>query len=149
MAFKQKVYHSFHQSITGKVAVLNRAMNDLNESSKNETKSSAGDKYETTRAMLQLEKDKVVAQLKEAQQQKALLEQIGFTLPSNKIEKGSLVKTNKGYLFMSLAMGKMVVDGNTVISLSAQSPLGAKLMGLASGISLTFNGVDYSIETIE
>ena len=149
MTFKQKVYQACHQSITEKIAALNQAMNDLNESSKNETKSSAGDKYETTRAMLQLEKDKVVAQLKEAQQQKALLEQIGFAPSFNTIEKGSLIKTSKGYLFMSLAMGKVVVDGVTVISLSPQSPLGIKLIGLQVNDTVELNGSNYSIEVIE
>lgn len=149
MAFKEKVYQAYHQLITDKIASLNRTLNDLSESSKNETKSSAGDKYETTRAMLQLEKDKVVTQLSEAQQQKALLEQIGFVPSSNTIGKGSLVKTNIGYLFISIAMGKVVINSKTVISLSPQSPLGSKLMGLQVNDSVGINGTTYLVETIE
>jgi hypothetical protein len=149
MTFKEKTYQAYHQLIAGKITALNQAMNDLNESSKNETKSSAGDKYETTRAMLQLEKDKINRQLGEAQEQKALFEQIDFAKASAQIIKGSLVKTNKGYLFMSLAMGKIIVDGITIISLSPQSPLGNKLLNLQVNDTVTMNGSTYLIESIE
>jgi hypothetical protein len=149
MTFKEKVYQAYELLLSERVALLQVAMTDLIESSNNETKSSAGDKYETTREMLQLEKAKVVTQLKDAQQQKLLFEQVTANPLTNKIEKGSLVKTSKGYLYIHIALGKVVVNGITVMSLSPQSPLGSKLIGLRPNSSISFNGISYLIETIE
>ena len=148
MNFKQKVHQHYYQLIINKIDLLNNELNDLRESSRNETKSSAGDKYETTRAMLQLEQDKTNKQLKEAQEQKAIFEQIDGSIISNQVIKGSLVKTGKGYLFVSIALGKAIVDGITVIALSPQSPLGMKLMGLKANDSAEINGQQYLIETV-
>jgi len=149
MTFKQKAVLQYHRSIKDRIVLLNNALNDLRESSKNETKSSAGDKYETTRAMLQLEQDKIGKQLSEANEQKALFEQIDFSTTSPQITKGSLAKTNKGYLLVSLALGKIIVNGITVIALSPQSPLGMKLIGLKVNATAEINGVQYLIEEIE
>lgn len=149
MRFKERVHQHYYQCIISKIELLNNAINDLRESSRNETKSSAGDKYETTRAMLQLEQDKINKQLKEAQEQKAIFEQIDPSVYSNQIIKGSLVKTNRGYLFVSLALGKATIDGLTVIALSPHSPLGIKLMGLQTNDTAEINGIPYLIEAIE
>jgi hypothetical protein len=42
-------------------------------------------------------------------------------LSSSKIVNGSLVKTDKGYLFISIALSKARIDGNPVNALSPQS----------------------------
>jgi transcription elongation GreA/GreB family factor len=146
---KQKVYQHYYQLINTKIELLNHALNDLRESSKNETKSSAGDKYETSRAMLQLEQDKINKQLAEAQFQKAAFVQIDSTIISNTIIKGSLVKTNNAYFFISIALGKAVVDGINIIALSQQSPLGLQLMGLQALDCIEMNGLKYQIQSIE
>ena len=149
MSFKQNIVHHYHQLINDKIVSLTNALNDLRESSKNETKSSAGDKYETTRAMLQLEQDKIHGQLNEAKQQQALLNQIDANKVSQQITIGSLVKTSKGYLLLSLALGKIVVDGITVIAVSPQSPLGLKLIGLKANDTAEMNGIEYLIKAVE
>ena len=61
----------------------------------------------------------------------------------------SLVKTDKGYLFMSVALGKAVVEEMTFTALSPQSPLGKELMGLKAGDKAVINNKRYYIETIE
>ena len=64
------------------------------------------------------------------------------------ITKGSLIKTNKGYLFLSIALGKIIIDGIDVIILSPQSPLGIKLIGLQSQSSVEINKIVYMIEEV-
>ena len=108
---------------------LQNVLADLKESGTNETKSTAGDKHETALAMLQIEQANIRAQLKEAQEQKAVLENINPSLSPALIVNGSLVNTDKGYLFLSTALGKATIDGITVIALSQHSPLGIQLMG--------------------
>lgn len=149
MSLKQAVHQYYHQLITDRIASLHEVLEGLRESSRNETKSSAGDKYETTRAMLQLEQDKINSQLKEVQEQKAIFEQIDPSGISKQVIKGSLVKTDKGYLFISIALGKAMIDGTKVIALSPQSPLGLQLMGLQTNDTAAINGIPYLIESIE
>ena len=98
--------------------------------------------------MLQIEQANVRGQLKEAQEQKTALEKINPALSPSVIVQGSLIKTNRGYLFLSIALGKAVIDGITVIALSQQSPLGKQLMGLKEGDTAAINTAHYIIESI-
>jgi hypothetical protein len=149
MTLKQKIYNHYLQLINNKVHLLQQVLADLKESGSNETKSTAGDKHETALAMLQIEQANTRAQLQEVINQKDALEKINPAVTAIKIVNGSLVKTNRGYLFLSVALGKAVVEGITVIALSPQSPLGIKLMGLTIGNIAEVNGNKYVIEGIE
>lgn len=149
MTLKQKIYHHYLQVINEKIHSLQQVLADLKESGSNETKSTAGDKHETALAMLQIEQANVRGQLKEAQDQKAIMEKIDPALSASTIGIGSLVKTNRGYLFVSTALGKTVINKITVISLSQRSPLGMQLTGLSAGSSVVVNGNGYIIESIE
>ena len=127
---------------------MQQVLADLKESGANETKSTAGDKHETALAMLQIEQANVRAQLKDALEQMAILEKINPLLKPEIIVPGSLVKTNRGYLFISIALGKAVVETIPVIALSPQSPLGKKLMGLQAGSTAEINNTPYLVENI-
>lgn len=131
-----------------KINGLQKQLNDLKESTANETKSTAGDKYETARAMLQIEQDNTRRQLQEVLEQQSIFTTIDISINSNEIFRGSLVKTNKGYLFISVALGKITVDGIPVIALSPQSPLGKQLMGLRVNDTTSINNIAYTIEEI-
>ncbi len=149
MTLKQKIYDHFLQRINEQVAMLQQVLDDLKESGSNETKSTAGDKHETALAMLQIEQANNRSQLQEVLDKKAKLEKLDPTLSAPVVVNGSLVKTNRGYLFLSVALGKAVIDDTTVISLSPQSPLGQKLMGLKAGEEAGINNAVYIIEHIE
>jgi transcription elongation GreA/GreB family factor len=148
MTIKQKIYNHYLQVINDKVQMLQQVLAGLKESGSSETKSTAGDKHETALAMLQIEQANTRAQLQEVIKQKDALEKINPAVTAIKIVNGSLVKTNRGYLFLSVASGKAVVDGTVVIALSPQSPLGTKLMGLTIGDMAEVNGNKYVVESI-
>jgi transcription elongation GreA/GreB family factor len=149
MKLKQKIYNHYQLVLHDKVAMLQKILSDLKESGSNETKSTAGDKHETALAMLQIEQANTRAQLQEVLNQQAALEKINPGLSADTILNGSLIKTNRGYFFMSVALGKALVDSMAVIALSPQSPLGQKLMGLKPGETATINNTAYFIESIE
>ena len=149
MTLKHKTYNHYLHLIGEKVNMLQQVLADLKESGANETKSTAGDKHETALAMLQIEQANTRAQLQEVLAQKAALEKINPVLSAAMIVNGSLIKTNRGYLFMSIALGKAVIDNNAVIALSPQSPLGQKLMGLQVVNVALINNMEYYIEGIE
>ena len=146
---KQKIYDQCSKIMLEKVMGLQKRLLDLSESAANETKSTAGDKHETALAMLQIEQASIREQLKQTQAQQAVLLKIDPLVKSNSIRNGSLVKTNQGYLFISVALGKVELENDFFIALSAQSPLGAKLIGLQAGHQATINQLTYHIESVE
>jgi len=148
MQLKQKIHAVCLQVVNKKIEALQNTLQELGEGALSDGKSSAGDKHETARAMMQLEQEKISRQLDELLIQKAALQKIDITLISTQITKGSLVKTNKGYLFLSIALGKLMVDSVGIIVLSPQSPLGLKLMGLQAKSSVEINTVTYLIEEV-
>lgn len=149
MTGKQKIYDQFWQLLNDKIKALQKVLAELKESGSNETKSTAGDKHETALAMLQIEQANTGAQLNELLAQKAVLGKIDPVLSAPVISNGSLVKTNRGYFFVSTALGRITTAGITVTAVSPQSPLGLQLMGLRAGASVTVNTTSYLIETIE
>lgn len=148
MSFKQKVYEAFDQSLADKIAGLQSQLNDLKESAANETKSTAGDKYETALAMLQMEQDNLRRQLQEMMELQSQLRSAGREASSAEIKRGSLIKTNKGWLLLSVAAGKIMVDSTGITSLSPSSPLGKLLMGKSAGDTVLMNTVDYKIQEL-
>ncbi len=149
MTLKQNVYYHFLGLMNQKLNHLQSILADLKESGANETKSTAGDKHETALAMLQIEQANTRGQLQETMSQKNTLDTIDPSVVAAFICKGSLVKTNKGYFFISVALGKAKVDRADVIAISPQSPLGIKLLGLKVGEHTTINNHHYQIESIE
>ena len=149
MLLKQKIYNHCHELMAVKIGGLKKAMDELREGLEGDSKSSAGDKHETGRAMAQLEQEKIGRQLKEAMEHKLGLEKMGVGVGVGRIKKGSLVGTNWGYIYIGVALGKIRVDEMGVIVVSERSPLGAKLMGLEIKDVAEVNGIKYFIESIE
>ena len=149
LTIKEQIHRQYCQLINSKLAYLQQLLADLKDSGTNETKSTAGDKHETALAMLQIEQANTRNQLKEWIAQKAALEKIDPSIRHTVISTGSLIKTNRGYLFLSIALGKATVEGIPVIALSPQSPLGMKLTGQTAGACVIMNHYKYLIESIE
>ena len=123
-------------------------IHELSESSNSESKSSAGDKHETSKAMMQLEREKLGTQLKEAEMQLAEFEKIDFNKTFQKIEQGSLVQSDKGYFFIAGSVGRLLLDTQTVFVISSQSPLASAMMNHKEKDTVNFNGVSYVINSI-
>lgn len=152
MTFKQKIYAHCLTLLNSKIQELENTLQELSASAASDTKSSAGDKHETARAMVQIEQENVGKQLNQALEQKSLIEKTASHLSrgqGQEVRPGSLVRTNKGYLYLSLALGKISIDGLTIMVISPQSPLGFKLMGLQVNGSATINGVQYIVQEVD
>jgi hypothetical protein len=121
----------------------------LTEDSKNDAKGSAGDKHETALSMMHIEQEKLNHKLAEVLQQKTILDKIDASKELDTIALGSLVKANGIYLYLSVALPKITIEGINVIALSPQSPLGAKLMGNQMGFTFEINSTQYLIESVQ
>ncbi len=124
------------------------AIEDAQSSANDDTKSSAGDKFETGREMMQQEIDRNRKQLEEAKKMSLALEQIENYQVSEIVHSGSLVITNFGKFYISISRGQIQVDGINYFAISAISPIGLKLMRQKVGYEFDFNGKPFVIESI-
>lgn len=114
----------------------------------NETKSSAGDKHETGRAMAQLETEKLSKQLVEAIKTEQVLAKINPEQQHQKIGLGSLVITNYGNFYISISLGKVEISDEIYFAISSESPIGKSLIGLRKEKQFSFNEKKYVIEEL-
>ncbi len=132
-----------------KVNELNSILNDAQEAANNETKSSAGDKHETGRAMAQLETEKLTTQLTEAIKIEQTLQQINPNLTNQQVSLGSLVVTDSGNFYLAAGLGKIEMENSTYFVISTAAPIAQQLIGLTKNNSFTFNDKKYNIVEVQ
>ena len=112
-----------------------------------ETKSSAGDKHETGRAMLQLEMEKAGQQLASVQQMQQTLARVAIAKSSTSVRLGTIIETSSIHYFLSVSAGKLTHDKD-YFAVSISSPIGKLLLGKKMGEQFTFNGSTIKIVKI-
>ena len=125
------------------------AMQAAQESANSESKSSAGDKYETSRAMGHLDREMHGRMYQQAQQERQIVERLDDTIIYKKGALGAFMKTSMGNFFLSVSIGQVDVEENKVMIISPQSPIGALLMGKMVGDSFSFRGKEAVIKVVE
>ena len=125
------------------------AMQAAQESANSESKSSAGDKYETSRAMGHLDREMHGRMYQQAQQERQIVERLDDTIIYKKGALGAFMKTSMGDFFLSVSIGQVEIDADKVMIISPQSPIGALLMGKIVGDSFSFRGKEAVIESVE
>ena len=145
---KQNLYQRCHAYLDRCIEANLQAIADAQKASNEDTKSSAGDKYETGRAMMQQEKDRGMAQLNEANKQKVFLNSITPNTINNKVDTGSLVFTDRGNFYLAISAGVLQFEGVEYVAVSPASPIGIKLKGLAEGQNFSLNGKVFQINKI-
>ncbi len=116
--------------------------------SNNDTKSSMGDKYETGREMLQQEINNLQTQLNEVLKQQDFLKTI-LVKPSDKAEKGAIVKTERGLFFISVSLGELSFEHQKIICISPESPLAKAMNGKQKGEVFSLNNMSQKIVDIQ
>lgn len=145
---KQKVHDTCCKMLAERIQSLKSQLSELIEGAKNDSKSTAGDKHETARAMMQIEQEKLSNQLNLLLTQEQVLNRIDPAAHNELVSNGALVKTDQGCIYISIPLGRIAVGDAFVMCISAQSPLGMKLVGKRTGDSEEFNGTAYRIEAV-
>jgi hypothetical protein len=148
LEIKKELYRLASQIISEKLKFNQVTLQELKESAGNETKSSAGDKHETGRAMVHLEQEKMVQQLASNQSIQSVLHKIDPEISNPAISLGSLVITDKLRFFVSVPLGKVELNNNEYYLVSLTSPLAKQFVGKQKGDSIQFNNQDYLVEEI-
>ena len=146
--FKTQLINACKEVLDSKIQFLKNTLQEVTDAGNNETKSTAGDKHETGRAMMQLEQEKLGKQLIALETQKNDFDKIDFSIRQLTVSNGSLIETNQGFFLLASAIGKLEIDGKTIFVISNKSPLGLHLLGLKANSKTTFNGINYEINSL-
>jgi hypothetical protein len=124
------------------------AMEAAQESANDQSKSSMGDKYETSRSMGQLDRNMHARQYEQIRQERMILERIGGSDVPERAAVGSLLQTSAGWFFISVSLGAVKFEGQTVLAISSSSPVGLSLLGKASGQMFKFMNKEHQVTAV-
>jgi len=145
---KQTLYKTLLHQLDLKIVETKLSLRSAIESRDNYTKSSAGDKHETARAMVQIEIDKSEDQLKKTIDLQSELLSLNLEKEHKKIDKGCLVVTNSETFFISIGLGKILFNESIYYAISLVSPIGALLKDKVVGDKVHFNGKEILVKGI-
>lgn len=143
---KENILQILKDKISEKIKTFENLIAETRASS-NDTKSSMGDKYETGREMLQQEINNIQRQLNETLNQQNFLKKLN-TEVCTKVQNGALVKTDKGFFYISASVGEIVFEGKKIMTISSESPLAKAMFGKKIAETFIINNVNQVIEEI-
>ena len=118
------------------------------ESRDSDTKSSAGDKFETGREMMQKEMDKISATLDQYKNQVNLLSKINLHRNYPVVDLGGLIATDQGIYYLSIGLGKIEINSEVIYAISLDSPIGLLFKGKRAGDIVEFRGKTLKINQL-
>lgn len=134
--------------IEARIAEAKEAIEATVESRDSDSKSTAGDKHEVGRAMIQIELDNQSAQLAKNKKLLEQLELIKLDRACDEVGFGNLVKTNSGNYFISIGIGQVELDEDRYFVISRESPIGRAMEGKKVNDEFSFNERVFTILAI-
>jgi transcription elongation GreA/GreB family factor len=149
MDIKKQLFKQCEAFVNKRLQTVEAIISSNQKALNSETKSSAGDKHETGRAMLQLEMEKASQQLVGVAIMKTILSKIDISKNSVNAHLGSIIYTDSANYFLSISAGKLIIDGKSFYAISVSSPIGKLLLGKKTYDEFTFNGKKVNIKMLE
>ena len=148
MGPKNKLVAAMLSRIEGDLQALSRDIESLRASRATDGKSTAGDKHETARAMVDLELKQLENQQAKTSKMRAEILNLSLS-PSATIQAGSLVTTTQGTFFLSVALGKIKgSDGQPVFAVSPISPIAQAMLRLKVGDGFEINDISDQVKAL-
>ncbi len=148
LQLKEELFKKCKEYIESRINAIQSAMDSVFQSKILESKSSAGDKFETGRTMMQNEETKLNGQMHRAKIDQEVLFTTSNRIATDQIGPGNLVKTSQGTYLIAIGLGKVRIDDLVYYCISAESPIGAELLDKAVGDKFVFNERDFVIQEI-
>ncbi|REG89470.1 GreA/GreB family elongation factor [Winogradskyella sediminis] len=145
MTVKEALYQSCSAFLENRLITVRNTILDIQTSLQSETKSSAGDKHETGRAMLQLEREKAGCQLAEIEKQQHVLQKIDIGTKSSKVGLGSVVKTTQFNYFIAVSAGEFTINNTSYFAISSATPIAQLLLSKQIGDEVVFRTQKFKI----
>lgn len=147
-AFKTSLKAYCEEQLTQRMNTIREKIEHAQQSANQEEKSSAGDKYETSRAMNHLEKDMHSRQLAENTKELALLHAVNARYLYTQVTSGAFVQCGDTAFFIAAGLGKKMIDGQTIFFLSPEAPIAKALLNKKEGDSFLFNKITLQIQEL-
>ena len=135
--------------MNNRLQVVQKTIEDIQNSLQSETKSSAGDKHETGRAMLQLEREKAGNQIAELKKLIEVLHKIDTEAKHKNIALGSVVTTSKFNYFIAISAGEITLENSKFHAISASTPVAKLLLSKQIGDTIIFRDNEFTITDIQ
>lgn len=145
MIIKEQLYRKCNEALQERLKHIKKSILDLEEALQSETKSSAGDKHETGRAMIQIEREKAGQQLIGIQKNQELLQKIDCNAKHTNIALGSVVYTSQHNYFISISEGEIKLEDVLFYAISPQSPIAQLLLGKTDGDIISFRNNPFTV----
>jgi hypothetical protein len=145
---KKELYKQCRDYVQKRMDAAQLAINEAQKASQDDTKSSAGDKYETGREMMQQETDRNMAQLNEANKLKVTLNKINTNTVNDIADAGSLVITDNGIFYIAISAGILIANNEKYFAVSPASPIGKMLKGQKKGGEFKLNDKIYRVKQV-
>ncbi len=145
---KKHLLEQCNQALEKRFQAVNKILTDIKVSLESETKSSAGDKHETGRAMLQLEREKAGNQLAAINREKQILSKIQSEEITPNISLGSLVITSQANYFIAISCGEIKYQNQAYYAISAAAPIARLLLGKKAGDQVLFQKNTITIQNV-
>lgn len=147
LIIKEKLVAHIFTVTNKRLEEIDIALSQARESSIDDTKSSAGDKYETSREMIQQDITRLQKQRLEVLKELEILRKIELvSITMGRL--GALVTTDRLVYFLATSLGQVSVEGKSYAVISAHSPIGKCLNGIQIGQSFEFNGAKQVVKNI-
>ena len=148
VALKTELLQHCQKQIDNRYSKIKHTIAAIEESLLEEAKSSSGDKHETGRAMLQIDRENAGKQLHEIEKVAQLLNKIDVKATSDYARLASLVYTDKFIYFISLSIGTVAIGSENYLCVALNSPVGLLISGKKRGEGFTLNGTVYKITKV-
>ena len=142
---KTQLYNDCVHYVNDRINNSETAISEAQAAANSETKSTAGDKHDTARAMMQLEVEKNSKQLAEAKKMRQFLSQIDPEVHCSEAGIGAAVETSKGNFYIAISAGKI---SNDFFAISLASPMGTALSGKKAGDTTMMNGQQVEVLSV-
>lgn len=148
LKIKEALYNQCKIFVDNRLLTIQNTISEIQESLTSETKSSAGDKHETGRAMLQIEREKAGNQLAEILKIRENLSKVDALKTSNKVSLGSIIYTTNGNYYIAISAGILEVESKSFFAISPNTPIGQLLFSKTIGDTITFRTNNFTITDI-
>jgi transcription elongation GreA/GreB family factor len=138
---KTKCVQELIKLMTLTLQELEQHQADLQSALYAESRSTAGDKHDTSRAMIHLEQEKIQFQIGNIQKQISVLQQFEKQPASESTQSGSMLILDSGQVFLiGIGLGRKKIKYGEIFCVSLDTPVGQQFLGKRLGDEVVFAG---------
>ena len=138
MLTKSAVIAELDKQLSSKLTYLNTTLQQAIDSRNSDTKSSAGDKFETSREMAQIEIHKLETEILKTQQ-----------FITDLLSKSSqFIITDKGTFLVTIPFGKLMLNDTAIFCISNSAPITKPLINTVISAQFNYGKVEYKVLNI-